>query len=409
MRSTPSRRASRFGVPRGAGRASGSAAEAAQGGADTTVSASQSIVACSPSTILNDGVAVTTITVTICNAAGVPLSGKAVTLAATGSNNTLVQPSSVTNGSGQTTGTLASTTAEAKTITATSEAIAITDTAVATFAASADLFASDWSTATGQTEAALGDGGTWGSIAGFPDNTALTLNVVANASAPAPFTRTTNLLRITQRGSLYNGTLIAADALPEGVSTYGELFVLNGGNTSTNNHPLTYNLIGGFQAIPFMLNATATDWAPGVRIHDAVDPVNSAYPQTQWGPGVQGGALARLAHDTWYRYRWHIDFYDVGNPLRYRIYPYVYAYDDENPTTLGSALYTASTFFIQDYAGTAGGNLQAYYDGGGYFLMDNLTEARTVAFGQEGSGGATDTGAHFYIGDFRIRSGGWVD
>ena len=159
MKSLPSRRFSRFGVSRSAGR-SGSTAEAqSEGGADTTVSASQSEVTASPSAIATDGVETSTITVTLRNASGVPLSGKTVTLSSTGSNNTIVQPGT-TNGSGVATGTIASTTAEAKTITAVSEGITVTDTAAVTVSEFPTLdWFSDYSVGgTGTTTAALKDG-----------------------------------------------------------------------------------------------------------------------------------------------------------------------------------------------------------------------------------------------------------
>ena len=159
MKSLPSRRFSRFGIARGAGRRGGSdtAAEQGGGGADTTVSASQSEVTSSPATILNDGVAASTITVTLRNAAGTPLSGKSVTLSSTGSNNTIVQPGT-TNGSGVTTGTIASTTAEAKTVTAVSEGITVTDTATVTTQATVPpVFLSRYLTGLGTTLAAVRD------------------------------------------------------------------------------------------------------------------------------------------------------------------------------------------------------------------------------------------------------------
>lgn len=161
MKSLPSRRFSRFGVSRSAGRSGYTAAAQSEGGADTTVSASQSEVTASPSTILNDGSTTSTITVTLRNASGVPLSGKTITLSSTGSNNTIVQPGT-TNGSGVATGTIATTTAETKTITAVSEAITITDTATVTSTtARTPAFLSIFSAATGTSTTAVQDGGLW--------------------------------------------------------------------------------------------------------------------------------------------------------------------------------------------------------------------------------------------------------
>jgi adhesin/invasin len=95
------------------------------------VSAGQSTLGASPSSIAA-GSGTSTITVTAKDAAGNPMSGATVVLAATGTGNTLVQPASVTNASGLATGTLSSTVAETKTVSATINGLAITQTATVT-------------------------------------------------------------------------------------------------------------------------------------------------------------------------------------------------------------------------------------------------------------------------------------
>src|SRR5262245_23698745 len=84
-----------------------------------TISAVLTTATAAPATgVIADGAQVSTITVTVRDSNGNPVPGQAVDLAATGSNNTLVQPG-VTDAFGVATGTIASTTAETKTITAT--------------------------------------------------------------------------------------------------------------------------------------------------------------------------------------------------------------------------------------------------------------------------------------------------
>lgn len=92
------------------------------------LSASQSTIAASPPSIA-PGTGVSTITVTANDAYGNPISGSSVTLAATGSGNTLTQPSGPTNGSGQTSGTLSSTVSETKVVSATIDGTALSQTA----------------------------------------------------------------------------------------------------------------------------------------------------------------------------------------------------------------------------------------------------------------------------------------
>ncbi|NIR49895.1 T9SS type A sorting domain-containing protein [candidate division KSB1 bacterium] len=65
-----------------------------------------------------DGQSMATITVTLTDRFGNPISGKAVTINSTGSNNFISQPQTPTDGNGQATGTIASKKAEVKTVSA---------------------------------------------------------------------------------------------------------------------------------------------------------------------------------------------------------------------------------------------------------------------------------------------------
>lgn len=83
-----------------------------------------------------DGTSTSTITITAKDAYGNPIPGIPdvnVVVASTGTGNTIVQPTTATNASGQTTATMSSTLAESKTISATINGTAITDTAAAVF------------------------------------------------------------------------------------------------------------------------------------------------------------------------------------------------------------------------------------------------------------------------------------
>src|SRR2546428_741871 len=87
-----------------------------------------SLAATSPITASSGG-SQATITVTARDASGNPIAGASVVLAATGTGNTLTQPTTTTNASGVATGTLSATVAEAKTVSATINAVAVTQTA----------------------------------------------------------------------------------------------------------------------------------------------------------------------------------------------------------------------------------------------------------------------------------------
>ncbi len=117
-------------------------------------SATLSTVSASPADVTaSNGLSQSTITVTVRDGFGNPVSGATVTLAATGTGNALSQPLGATNGSGQITGRLSSTKAEAKTVTATvNGALIVTQTATVTVTSAAAshlaLQAGDGQTAT---------------------------------------------------------------------------------------------------------------------------------------------------------------------------------------------------------------------------------------------------------------------
>jgi hypothetical protein len=99
-----------------------------------SISAAQSTVTVMPSFIA-PSTETSTITVTVRDLSGNPVSGATVALVATGSGNTLTQPASLTNSSGVATGTLRSTVAGTKTVSATANGVSITQTATVTVSA----------------------------------------------------------------------------------------------------------------------------------------------------------------------------------------------------------------------------------------------------------------------------------
>ncbi len=85
----------------------------------SNISASNSSLLASPiSGISADGLANSTITITVRDSNGNPIPGQTLQLSASGSGNSLTQPAAITDGNGMTSGSIASTVAEIKTITA---------------------------------------------------------------------------------------------------------------------------------------------------------------------------------------------------------------------------------------------------------------------------------------------------
>jgi hypothetical protein len=102
------------------------------------VSAEQSTVTAAPATIsASSGSSASTITVTARDEFGNAVAGVAVSLSATGSGNTLVQPTEATDADGVTTGRLSSTAVGSRTVSAIAGGIAIVQTATVTVGAGA--------------------------------------------------------------------------------------------------------------------------------------------------------------------------------------------------------------------------------------------------------------------------------
>jgi Invasin, domain 3/Filamin/ABP280 repeat/Bacterial Ig-like domain (group 1) len=102
------------------------------------ISPEQSTVTAAPATIsASSGSSASTITVTVRDAFGNPLSGVEVELSVNGSGNTLTQPSQPTNANGVTTGRLSTSAVGTRTVSATAGGVAIEQTATVTVSAGA--------------------------------------------------------------------------------------------------------------------------------------------------------------------------------------------------------------------------------------------------------------------------------
>ena len=97
------------------------------------VSASTSTVNAAPAAVINNGTDTTTITVTVLDAGGNPLSGKTVTLDDAGATSVIAPASTTSNASGVASFTATSTAIETAVYTATADAVVVTDTATVNF------------------------------------------------------------------------------------------------------------------------------------------------------------------------------------------------------------------------------------------------------------------------------------
>jgi hypothetical protein len=266
-------------------------------------------------------------------------------------------------------------------VAATDDTAQVTATPVAS---PAFVFESDWSTATGTTDNALNDGGTWGSI-GCP-GTAAAVGLVLDGAALG-WTRTTNVIRMEFNGAGPCIMLEQSDAVTISTTHWGQFWIRNDSVGTKNDHPVAYNNLhfsGDIQAVPFTRHSN--------------NPLGGSHPTEWYTAVVVNGSKCfspALDNETWYRFEWEME-YVTGTTVK--MHPRIYS-------DAGTLLYTAD-----DYAYAPGGyaSLQAAYDGGVTHTIGDAELARDWGMGQEGPGGQPDTGDFFYYGAVRLSETGWI-
>ncbi len=171
------------------------------------VSAGESGLATDQSTIeATTGLA--NITATFVDAAGNPLVGATeVSLASTGTGNTITAVSTQTSAAGVYRWTFASTVAEAKTLTATAPGLNVTQTVAVTVSGEAPsapvlVANSRWQNATGTTAAAINDGGIWdGTTGGTGNNGGVETLASLALTEPAELSTVDNALVVRSNGA----------------------------------------------------------------------------------------------------------------------------------------------------------------------------------------------------------------
>ena len=246
---------------------------------------------------------------------------------------------------------------------------------------------SDWSSAVGNTDFALSDGGYW-NVQFCTNDRSRVLNVVAGV--PLGWTRTPNVMSVRYLGEAC-AQFEKTDAVPASTSHYGRMYFRNDATSGPNNHPVTYNCCGPIQIVPWARYPTATGLWINLR-------TNAPYPFNAWAPGVVGTAGHRqLSHGTWYRYEWFIEYV---TPTTLRFWPRLY-------DLAGNLLYDSSTFVHQDYGGS-GPNLASWYAAGNVITITDPQLARRFGAGNEGPAGAPNTGQYYYFASMALSLSGWV-
>lgn len=305
-----------------------------------------------------------------------------VVLTVSGADNTLTQPSGFTNAEGEIDGAaFESSSSGERTPTVTVAGLAKAGPAVDVGTAPTLAFDSEWDTATGTTDNALGDGGVWDAFSG--SGRANCLAVVANTGLG--FTKTTNVFRMEAvEGD--SGLVIANDAVPSQTDFWGQVYLMNS-ETNPDNvmlHCGTLLPVGSIQLAWLARWPGATTWQLGVR------PAGTPHSRYQ----------VTLDNDTWYRYAWRIVF---TSSTQFRFYPEVYSYDDGDPTGPGTLLFDADDF---NYEGIQ--SLAEFYAGGGYLSCSDLAGMRDLGLGSEDQSSWTTPDGYLYAAQMRLSTTGPV-
>lgn len=258
-------------------------------------------------------------------------------------------------------------------------------------------FSSDWSTATGNSDAALRDGGRWNTA--YCAQASTVLSVIPGNTVG--WTKTANVLRLQQTGSSGCGTLERIDAVPLSTSHWGRLYFRNDEIGTQHNHVVTYNPGVGAPIQTAIWNRWGAPDGVNifVRTYYTSAGVSMGYPTNVWSigtPGVFG--RDRLAHGTWYRYEWHMEYVTATT---YRIWPRIYDMG-------GTLLYDATRFYQSDYPSSGSHSLATWYAAGNTFGFTDVTLGRRFGLGNEGPGGSTNTGGFWYHADVALSTAGWI-
>lgn len=260
---------------------------------------------------------------------------------------------------------------------------------------------SDWSTATGSTDAALTDGGRWNASGQcMLDGENRVLRVVPGA--PLGWTRTPNVLRVSLHDvppSPGCGQVEWIDRLPASTTHWGRFYYANDERAMISSHNFSQNFgvgdPGPIQWVFFNRHGFADGWEMLLRGRH----VGGTYPFNEWH--LQHSAnmanRVRLPHHVWYRYEWMVEYVAAN---RIRIHPRVY-------DLAGTLLYDGDDFYQQDTPAMGVHTLTSWYAAGNSFAVGDVDLARNVGIGNEGRQPGSATG-HWYIAEFAISTAGWI-
>src|SRR6266487_1398588 len=246
------------------------------------------------------------------------------------------------------------------------------------------LFESDWSTALGNDPvSALRDGGRWSWEADWGGGKIM--SVVPGGSGGH------NALRVVQRGELFAAFIGKDNLVPPSTDYYVRYYMRNDDTSPSGDHVV----VPDYQAYANLTYMRKYSSSTGWRFVISMYGCTFIYPISQIGPAVE------LAHGVWYRIEYYVHFV---NPTQIQVH--VRVYDEAGVQILGDADFRQEDYGTQVWNGRSDWTLASLYASGFSYCV-NPVALTMFAVGNNGNGGAVDTGLPWYYANLQIRSDRW--
>ncbi len=271
------------------------------------------------------------------------------------------------------------------TITATSEGQSGTAALTVSVApAGGVLFESDWSTALGNDPvSALRDGGRWSWEADWGGGKIM--SVVPGGPGGH------NALRVVQRGGSFAAFIGKNNALPASQDFYVRYYMRNDDTSPSGDHVVVPDYQNYANLTYMRKYSSSTGWRFVISMYGC----SFIYPISHIGPAVE------LAHGVWYRIEYYVHFV---NPTQIQVH--VRVYDEAGVQILGDADFRQEDYGNQVWNGRSDWTLASLYATGFSYCV-NPVALTMFAVGNNGNGGAVDTGLPWYYANLQIRSDRW--
>ena len=246
------------------------------------------------------------------------------------------------------------------------------------------LFESDWSTALGNDPvSALRDGGRWSWEADWGGGKIM--SVVPGGPGGH------NALRVVQRGGSFAAFIGKNNALPASQDFYVRYYMRNDDTSPSGDHVVVPDYQNYANLTYMRKYSSSTGWRFVISMYGC----SFIYPISHIGPAVE------LAHGVWYRIEYYVHFV---NPTQIQVH--VRVYDEAGVQILGDADFRQEDYGNQVWNGRSDWTLASLYATGFSYCV-NPVALTMFAVGNNGNGGAVDTGLPWYYANLQIRSDRW--